>query len=326
MARPSIFISSTYYDLKHIRSSLEQFILSLGYDTILSEKGNIAYSSIKSLDESCYKQAQNCDIFVVVIGGRYGSEVSSTRKADDKKEFYDAYDSVTKREFDNAYSSEIPVYILIDKSVFSEYETFKRNIDNESINYAHVDSVNIFKFIDMVLSKPKNNPIFQFEMESEIEGWLKEQWAGLFKDLLSERLENKKILKLSDKVTELENINTTLKHYMEAIIEKVSSGDQSVKDVISEEEKRLEDKRETDKLMHISIFSNLEVEGVSIEDIKNLYRNAESIDDIAREIESATEGKYTALKIIKHWKEKGEIVDKVNEIRSILKLSNLTFE
>lgn len=39
MARPRIFVSSTHYDLKHLRSSLENFIESLGFDAILSEKG-----------------------------------------------------------------------------------------------------------------------------------------------------------------------------------------------------------------------------------------------------------------------------------------------
>src|SRR5438270_9251216 len=32
MARPRVFVSSTYYDLRHIRGSLEVFIGSLGYD------------------------------------------------------------------------------------------------------------------------------------------------------------------------------------------------------------------------------------------------------------------------------------------------------
>jgi hypothetical protein len=43
MAKPRVFVSSTYYDLRHIRASLETFIHSLGYEPVLSEKGNIAY-------------------------------------------------------------------------------------------------------------------------------------------------------------------------------------------------------------------------------------------------------------------------------------------
>lgn len=318
MAKPNIFISSTYYDLKHIRSSLEQFVVSLGYDPILSEKGNIAYSSLLPLDESCYKQAQKSDIFVVIVGGRYGSEVSETRERDGQNNFFDTYDSVTKREFESAYNSEIPVYILIDKAVFSEYETFQRNSNNETISYAHVDSVNIFKFIEIVLSKPRNNPVFQFEKESEIEDWLKEQWAGLFKDMLTENLESKKLTSLSDKVSELENINTTLKHYMEAIIEKLSTDDSSVKEVIVDEEKRLEIQRSTDKLLGISLFKHLLNYDVTVELAKQTFFEAVSINGLLESIEKITDSQLKASDIIEHWKERPEIVEKIHEIREIL--------
>jgi hypothetical protein len=41
MARPRVFISSTYYDLKYIRGGLEAFVKQTGYDPILFEKGDI---------------------------------------------------------------------------------------------------------------------------------------------------------------------------------------------------------------------------------------------------------------------------------------------
>ena len=41
MARPRIFISSTFYDLKHVRYDLENFIRSLGYEPIMNDRGNI---------------------------------------------------------------------------------------------------------------------------------------------------------------------------------------------------------------------------------------------------------------------------------------------
>ena len=43
MARPRVFVSSTHYDLKHLRSSIENFIEPLGYAPVLSEKDSIAY-------------------------------------------------------------------------------------------------------------------------------------------------------------------------------------------------------------------------------------------------------------------------------------------
>lgn len=80
MAKPRVFVSSTYYDLKHLRSSFDLFIESLGFESILSEKGDIAFSPDIPLDESCYREAGNADIFVLIIGGRYGSEASGEGK------------------------------------------------------------------------------------------------------------------------------------------------------------------------------------------------------------------------------------------------------
>src|SRR5262245_37239710 len=110
MARPRVFVSSTYYDLKHLRSSLENFVSSLGFDPILSEKGRIAYAPDVPLDESCYREATSADIFVLVVGGRYGSEASA-RKSNVTKQFYDRYNSITRGEYQSAIDRRVPVYV-----------------------------------------------------------------------------------------------------------------------------------------------------------------------------------------------------------------------
>ena len=51
MARPRVFVSSTFYDLKYIRQDLEYFIKEMGYDPILNERGTIAYGSAERLEE-----------------------------------------------------------------------------------------------------------------------------------------------------------------------------------------------------------------------------------------------------------------------------------
>lgn len=238
MARPRIFVSSTYYDLKHIRASMEIFIESLGYDAVLSEKGDIAYTPDTPLDESCYREAQNSDIYVLIIGGRYGSEVSETR-SEVTKNFFDRYESITKQEYKSAVEKDIPIYVLIEKPVYSEYQTFRKNRSNEGVNYAHVDSVNIFHFIEEILAQPRNNPVHTFDRHSEVEEWLREQWAGLFRELIQRLSSQQQLTSLSAQVSGLEEINKTLKRYLEALL--VSEAPSKSKELINREEKRLEE-------------------------------------------------------------------------------------
>jgi hypothetical protein len=40
VVKPRIFVSSTYYDLKHIRNNLKSFIDGFGYDAVLFEGFN----------------------------------------------------------------------------------------------------------------------------------------------------------------------------------------------------------------------------------------------------------------------------------------------
>lgn len=74
MARPRIFVSSTFYDLRQVRIDLERFITSIGYEVVMNERGNIPYGSTERLEQYCYREIQSVDILVSIIGGRYGNE------------------------------------------------------------------------------------------------------------------------------------------------------------------------------------------------------------------------------------------------------------
>lgn len=326
MAKPRVFVSSTFYDLKHVRSSLDSFITSLGYDSVLSEKGSIAYSPSMALDESCYRDAQSCDIFVLIIGGRYGSEATG-ENVTDKDDFFERYTSITKKEYEAASNKEVPIYILIDKSVYGEFETYKCNKGKKNIDYAHVDSENIFVLIEEILGKPRNNPVYQFEKASEIEAWLKDQWAGLFKDMINSQTELLRITSLSDQVAELENLNKTLKRYMEEIVEKVVSDGADASKIIREEDDRLEEERQLNELEKFSIIKHL-LQGTNLLtlQVRNIFSEAKSLNDFARMLEKETGKEVVAEKALNSWKKHEDIVDEINEVRKFLLLSNLKFE
>lgn len=281
MAQPRIFVSSTYYDLKHLRSSLENFIESLGYLPVLSEKGHIPYAPDRALDESCYREVRNADIFVLIIGGRYGSERSDA-KPEMPRGFFERYDSITLQEYRSAVDADIPVYILIDKMVYADYETFQRNKSNESISYAHVDSANVFHLIDSIISQHRNNPAHQFDRYSDIESWLRLQWAGLFRELLSRMSNQIQLLELAAQVSELSAVNQTLKAYLEQVVTTIAP-DQSQR-LIRDQESKLEVARTRAQLAQNKFVILLTVRfRLDLDEVESLLRRARSFAELIKE-------------------------------------------
>ena len=312
MAKPRIFVSSTYYDLKHIRYSLDVFIERLGYESILSEKGDIAYSYDIPLDESCYKEVNNIDVFVLIIGGRYGSESSGEKKGE--KKFFDRYESITKREYETAVQTDSPIYILIESNVYAEYRTFLKNKDNKNIVFAHVDSVNIFHFIEDILSKPRNNPIKTFEKFDEIENWLKEQWAGLFRELLNRKMQQNQIKTLATEVEELQEINKTLKTYIEAILKTVKPESEKL---IADEDKRLSDVTLKKELENNNWFLQAKnYYNINFDDFFNILSNSTSFDNFIESL-PAEHKENAKTNLLKY----EEAKDDFNEARELLGLS-----
>ncbi len=320
MAKPRVFISSTHYDLKHIRASLDNFIEGIGFEPVRSEAGDIPYDSKTSLDESCYREAQDCDIFVLIISGKYGSPASD-QIIEDNDNFYERYESITKREFKSAIERDIPVYICVEKAVFVEFETFKQNEDNESVNYYHVDNIGIFKFLKEIISQRRNNPILQYEKNSEIEEWLKDQWAGMFKLLLSQRSKQREISSLSKEVAELSSVSLTLKRYMEVIVENVSE-DKGKEIIEAEKEKLKEDKTniEFENSRIVKDFS--ESFGIPNKEMKRIILDSIHFNDFAKQIELASKGLLGEDAILASWKTGDAIIDDFNKLRDMFNKSH----
>lgn len=321
MANPRVFISSTYYDLKHVRASMDIFIESLGYETVLSEKGNIAYAPDKPLDESCYKEISNTDIFVLIVGGRYGSKISEGGRKKEK-EFFDRYESVTKKEFEEANKRDVPTYILIENSVYSEYQTYLRNKNNENISYAHVDSVNIFKFIEKILTLPMNNATKTFEKFSDIENWLRQQWAGLFRELLQRMSDQKKFNELSHQVDGLKEINTTLKTYLESVMQVVSPDKSS--EIIQAEHKRLGNLERIEQVKSSHMGQYLEDQySLPVETIINEIMAAKSGIGFAKSIAKHEKTGNHQMDIVEIFEEYPDATDDLNQLRELFGLSLL---
>lgn len=234
MAAPKVFVSSTYYDLRHIRSNLELFISELGYDAVLFENGSVLFDPSNPLDESCYDEVRACDIFVLIIGGRYGAIASSESQRSEKADAAaaEALNSVTKKEYVTAREKDLPIYIFVEKAVAAEYRTFQKNRKNKKVKYAHVDNVGVFNLLDDIYQATRNNLVREFEKAADIEGWLRDQWAGLFAQLMRARTAQKELQDLSAQMSELSAITDGLKNYSELMLKalKVANADKVISD------------------------------------------------------------------------------------------------
>jgi hypothetical protein len=297
-----------------VRSSLDNFIEALGFDSVLSEKGDIAFSPDAPLDESCYREASSADVLVLIIGGRYGSAASAEEKKPSRAVF-ERYDSITKKEYDAACSRDIPVYILIEQNVHAEYHTYLRNRDNENIQYAHVDSVNVFRLTQDILSKPRNNPVHTFERFSDIESWLREQWAGLFRELLQRMSSQKQIATLSAQVEALAAINATLQRYLEAVVSKVSP--EEAKELIKSEHKRLGELEQLETLKRNAFFLKVLDGRVKVEHFRDALLDARSSADFAKRLAEMS-GDSTVTAGVASFEDFAPAMRAINDARSVL--------
>ncbi len=216
MAKPRIFISSTYYDLKNVRADLERYIRECGYEPVLNERGNIPYGSEKKLEEYCYKEIELCDVLLSIIGGRFGSSAE------------EAPYSISQKELKTALELGKPAYIFVEKNVLAEFRTFEKNKDVEGIQYVAVDDPRVYQFLGEILALPINNPVAPFETSADVIRYLKEQWAGLFQRLLQEASRQKEYRLIEN----MESMTTTLKQLVTFLSAEKTKGDQAIRDIL----------------------------------------------------------------------------------------------
>jgi hypothetical protein len=174
MAKPRVFVSSTYYDLRTVRDDLDRFIREIGYEPVRHERGHISYGREESPEAYAYREIDFCDIVVCVVGGRFGTTSS------------DGSSSITQKELKSAVERGKQVYIFVEDSVHYEHRHFQANKSVNGVRYSAVDDVKIHEFLEEVYALPKGNPVFSFSVSADITRVLREQWAGMFQRLLSE--------------------------------------------------------------------------------------------------------------------------------------------
>lgn len=169
MGKTRIFISSTCYDLSQIRKDLKEGIEAMGHIPILSENKDFPVFPELTSAENCINAVRNeTDIFVLIIGDRYGYQLDSGK-------------SITNTEFLTAYTKRIPVYTFTLKKVVHILPAWRRNPNADFCDI--VDDNKVFEFVDEVRSK-KGLWNFEFDSAQDILEILKSQWSILFQQTL----------------------------------------------------------------------------------------------------------------------------------------------
>lgn len=275
MARPRIFISSTFFDLRQVRSDLERFVKELGYDTVRNETGAIPYGREERLEEYCYKEISEIDVLVGIVGGRFGSEAERGNY------------SITQVEIKTAIEQNKQVYIFIEKSVLAEYQTYLINKENETTKYKFVEDKRIYKFIEEIYALPKNNIVHPFETALDITIFLREQWAGLFRELLVQQTRKAQYESVSSKVDELTEVATTLQTYLENVLQSVSKEKSKTNILINHEKKRLEQALLKQRLREIKYMSHLESNHLlDLDEIIASLQQFSSIEELKTDLQS----------------------------------------
>ena len=170
---PNVFVSSTMYDLSHLRGRLSGFIEGLGWNAVMAERGSFAIDANETTVENSLRNVrENSDIFVMVVGARYGSVDPG------------ADESVTSLEFRVAQACGVPAYVFVDSSVLPLLRMWRSNPDADYSDV--VDTPRVFEFID---SFHGGGAVwtFPFSTAEDIVDTLRTQFAYLVQDALDVR-------------------------------------------------------------------------------------------------------------------------------------------
>ena len=241
MARPRVFLSSTYYDMRVVRADLERFVREQGYEPIMFERGHIAYGTKETLEEDCYREISTCDILVNVIGGKFGTDSKHTRY------------SISQNELKTAVKLGKQIYIFVEKPVLAEFSTYMANKDVQGFTPTAVNDVRVYKFLEEVQALSGRNPVHPFEISEDVTAFLKEQWAGLFQILLQEYARRKEV----DILEKLEATAGTLNQLVTFLTEERSKGDQAIKDILLSNHPLFAVLKNTVKIPYRVFFKNL---------------------------------------------------------------------
>lgn len=194
---PNIFISSTIQDLSHLRDSIRDLILEIGYNPVMSEYGDFGFLPSASAEDSCYIALKDCQLAVFIIGKRYGS-VSKNGL------------SVTHNEFRTTREKKIPIIFLVNDEVQAYKKVYDLNENSDTLSFPGMENPNkLFQLIQEFTDSEFNNGFVTYNNVQSAKQNLKKQIAHIVSDLLTKHFDPVKG-EIKDILSEI----TTLRHIL----------------------------------------------------------------------------------------------------------------
>lgn len=161
--RPKVFISSTIYDFRDLRSALKFWLEELGYDVLLSEQNDFPVQVDLNSYESCLRAIDEADYFIVLVGSRVGGWYDQKLRI-----------SITQAEYRRAYDrlkvGNIKVLAFVRREVWDIREDRKeleRLFASEALHSAELGDHEIRK-ITTHPTKFVNDAEFVFSFLDEV--------------------------------------------------------------------------------------------------------------------------------------------------------------
>jgi|GEM_PF-2404360 len=194
---PNIFISSTIQDLGHLRDSIRDTIIDIGYNPIMSEYGEIGFLPTDSAEDSCYLALRDCQLAVIIVGKRYGS-IS-------KNGF-----SVTHNEFRTSRKRKVPVIFLVNEEVLSYKKIYEANGNNDDLTFPNMENpAKLFQLIREFSDSEINNGLVTFSSVQSAKNNLKKQLAHIFGELIKKQFDP-----VQGEIKDILSEITTLRHML----------------------------------------------------------------------------------------------------------------
>ena len=196
---PSVFISSTVNDLRHVRDAVRSTVEAIGYRPVMSEYGDVGYMGGCTAEEACYKTIRECQILVLIVGKHYGSRSNAN----------DAL-TVTEMELAEGMKHCAHIITLIDQEVLEFKKVYDENPPDKDLSFPGMnDPAKTFAFISRISQMPSKNAIVPFSNATDIHRILRLQFASLVYELLTAQPSNA-MASLTDILSEVKTLREAM--------------------------------------------------------------------------------------------------------------------